>query len=279
MSSSHYVLPNIDPIAISLGPLDIRWYGLMYLVGFAYAFWMANRVCDNSKGVWTREQASDLLFAGFMGVILGGRIGYVFFYQFPTFLDNPLYLFRIWEGGMSFHGGVIGVVTAIIIYAKRQQRSILSVGDFIVPLLPVGLGAGRIGNFINSELWGRVTDSPFGIIFHNAGPLPRHPSQLYEFALEGVLLLIILLLFIRKPKPAGSVAGLFLLGYGTFRFIIEFAREPDAHLGLLTLGLSMGQILSLPMIIIGSALMVYAYKVNPIQAEKNQSKKNKGNNQ
>ncbi len=279
MSSSHYVLPNIDPIAISLGPLDIRWYGLMYLVGFAYAFWMANRVCDNSKGVWTREQASDLLFAGFMGVILGGRIGYVFFYQFPTFLDNPLYLFRIWEGGMSFHGGVIGVVTAIIIYAKRQQRSILSVGDFIVPLLPVGLGAGRIGNFINSELWGRVTDSPFGIIFHNAGPLPRHPSQLYEFALEGVLLLIILLLFIRKPKPAGSVSGLFLLGYGTFRFIIEFAREPDAHLGLLTLGLSMGQILSLPMIIIGSALMVYAYKVNPVQAEKNQSKKNKGSNQ
>lgn len=276
MSSSHYVLPNIDPIAISLGPLDIRWYGLMYLVGFAYAFWMANRVCDNSKGVWTREQASDLLFAGFMGVILGGRIGYVFFYQFPTFLDNPLYLFRIWEGGMSFHGGVIGVVTAIIIYAKRHQRSILLVGDFIVPLLPVGLGAGRIGNFINSELWGRVTDSPFGIIFHNAGPLPRHPSQLYEFALEGVLLLIILLLFIRKPKPAGSVAGLFLLGYGTFRFIIEFAREPDAHLGLLTLGLSMGQILSLPMILVGAGLMVYAYKKNPVEVVQSQTKKNKG---
>jgi len=275
MSSSHYVLPNIDPVAISLGPLDIRWYGLMYLVGFAFAFWMASRTCDKSNGVWTREQASDLLFAGFMGVILGGRIGYVFFYQFPLFLDNPLYLFRIWEGGMSFHGGVLGVVLAIIIYAKRHQRSILAVGDFIVPLLPVGLGAGRIGNFINSELWGRVTDSPFGIVFHNAGPLPRHPSQLYEFALEGVVLLIILLLFIRKPKPVGSVAGLFLLGYGTFRFIIEFAREPDAHLGLLTLGMSMGQILSLPMIVIGAILMVYAYKHNPVEKTVDAAQQNK----
>ena len=277
MSSSPYVLPQIDPIAISLGPIDIRWYGLMYLIGFACAFWMANRACDKSNCVWTREQASDLLFAGFMGVILGGRIGYVFFYQFPTFIDNPMYLFRIWEGGMSFHGGVLGVLTAIIIYAKRHQRSILSVGDFIVPLLPVGLGAGRIGNFINSELWGRVTDSPFGVIFHNAGPLPRHPSQLYEFALEGVVLFIILILFIRKPKPAGSVAGLFLLGYGTFRFIIEFAREPDAQLGLLTFNMSMGQLLSLPMIIIGSALMFYAYKKNPVQVVPNKAKNNKGN--
>jgi len=275
MSASHYVLPQIDPIAISLGPLDIRWYGLMYLVGFAFAFWMANRVCDKSNGIWTREQASDLLFAGFMGVILGGRIGYVLFYQFPTFIDNPMYLFRIWEGGMSFHGGVIGVVTAIIIYAKRHQRSILSVGDFIVPLLPVGLGAGRIGNFINSELWGRVTDSPFGVIFYNAGPLPRHPSQLYEFALEGVALFIILFLFIRKTKPAGAVSGLFLLGYGTFRFIIEFAREPDAQLGLLTFNMSMGQILSLPMILIGTALMVYAYKNNTVPVVKKNNAKGK----
>jgi phosphatidylglycerol:prolipoprotein diacylglycerol transferase len=247
----------------------------MYLIGLAFAFWMANRTCDKSNGVWTREQASDLLFAGFMGVILGGRIGYVFFYQFSTFLDNPLYLFRIWEGGMSFHGGVLGVVTAIIIYAKRHQRSILSVGDFIVPLLPVGLGAGRIGNFINAELWGRVTDSPFGIVFPNAGPYARHPSQLYEFALEGVLLFIILLMFIRKPKPVGSVAGLFLLGYGVFRFVIEFAREPDAHLGLLTMGMSMGQILSLPMIVIGLFLMRYAYKNNAVAAPQHQSKKNK----
>lgn len=261
MSASNFVLPVIDPIAISLGPLDIRWYGLMYLVGFMFAFWMANRQCDRSNGVWTREQASDLLFYGFMGVILGGRAGYVFFYQMPMFLDNPLYLFRIWEGGMSFHGGVLGVVTAITFYALKNKRSILSVGDFIVPLLPVGLGAGRIGNFINSELWGRVTDSPFGIVFHNAGPLPRHPSQLYEFALEGIVLFIMLLWFSSKPRPAGSIAGLFLLGYGVFRIIVEFAREPDAHLGFLTLGLTMGQILSLPMVIAGIALIGYGYLV------------------
>jgi len=260
MSASHFVLPYIDPIAISIGPLDIRWYGLMYLIGFVFAFFMANRFCDRSDGLWSREQASDLLFYGFLGVILGGRCGYVFFYQLPEFIANPLYIFRIWEGGMSFHGGVIGVVLAIIYYAKKNQRSILAVGDFIVPLLPVGLGAGRIGNFINSELWGRVTDSPFGIIFHNGGPLPRHPSQLYEFALEGVVLFIILWLFIRKPRPNGATAGLFLLSYGIFRIIIEFARQPDAQLGFLTFGMTMGQILSIPMVIIGAALIAYAYR-------------------
>lgn len=262
MSASHFVLPYIDPVAISIGPLAIRWYGLMYLVGFLFAFWMANRQCDRSNGKWTREQASDLLFYGFMGVILGGRAGYVLFYQFSHFLDNPLYLFRIWEGGMSFHGGVIGVLVAIIYYAKKNQRSILAVGDFIVPLLPVGLGAGRIGNFINSELWGRVTDFPLAIVFPNAGPLPRHPSQLYEFALEGIVLFIILFLFIRKPRPSGSVAGLFLLCYGLFRIIVEFAREPDAHLGLLSFGMSMGQILSLPMVVAGIGLIVFASRNN-----------------
>ncbi|MFQ3175537.1 MAG: phosphatidylglycerol:prolipoprotein diacylglycerol transferase [Psychromonas sp.] len=284
MSVSNFVLPKIDPIAISIGPLDIHWYGLMYLLGFSFALWMANRQCDKSNGIWTREQANDLLFYGFMGVILGGRVGYVLFYQFPLFLDNPLYLFKIWEGGMSFHGGVLGVATAIIFYAIKNKRSILSVGDFVVPLLPVGLGAGRIGNFINSELWGRVTDSPFGVIFQNAGPLPRHPSQLYEFALEGVVLFIILILYIRKTRPAGSVAGLFLLAYGVFRFIVEFAREPDAHLGLLSLGLSMGQLLSLPMIFVGMAFIIYAYRakaqaatqaVNP-KAKKNKAKKKPG---
>ncbi|MCG6200416.1 prolipoprotein diacylglyceryl transferase [Psychromonas antarctica] len=273
MSATNFVLPYIDPIAIHLGPLDIRWYGLMYLVGFIFAFWMANRQCDRSNGVWTREQASDLLFYGFMGVILGGRTGYVLFYQFPHFLENPLYLFRIWEGGMSFHGGVLGVLIAIIFYAKKNQRSILAVGDFIVPLLPVGLGAGRIGNFINSELWGRVTDSPFGIVFHNGGPLPRHPSQLYEFALEGVLLFIILVLFIRKSRPSGSVSGLFLLCYGLFRIIVEFARQPDAQLGLLTFGLSMGQLLSLPMVIAGGALIAFAYRYNTQSLVQGKTKK------
>jgi phosphatidylglycerol:prolipoprotein diacylglycerol transferase len=271
MSASHFVLPYIDPVAISIGPLHIRWYGLMYLVGFVFAFWMANRRCDRSNGIWTREQASDLLFYGFVGVILGGRCGYVFFYQLSRFLENPLYLLRIWEGGMSFHGGVIGVVLAIIYYAQKNQRSILAVGDFVVPLLPVGLGAGRIGNFINSELWGRVTDTPFGVIFYNGGPLPRHPSQLYEFALEGVALFIILLLFIRKPRPNGSVAGLFLFAYGIFRIIVEFAREPDAHLGLLTFGMSMGQILSLPMVIAGIGLIVFAYRYNAVHNDTKES--------
>jgi phosphatidylglycerol:prolipoprotein diacylglycerol transferase len=245
----------------------------MYLLGFVFAYWMASRRCDLSNGVWSREQASDLLFYGFLGVILGGRIGYVFFYQFPRFIENPFYLFKIWEGGMSFHGGVIGVVTAIIFYAKKNQRSILAVGDFIVPLLPVGLGAGRIGNFINSELWGRVTDSPLGIIFPNAGPLPRHPSQLYEFALEGVLLFIILLLFIRKPRPSGSVAGLFLFCYGLFRIFVELFREPDAQLGLLTFGLSMGQILSIPMVVAGIALIVFAYRHKRLETPKNTGNK------
>ncbi len=263
--SSHYVLPYINPVAISLGPLEIHWYGVMYFIGFIFAFWLAGRQCAKSNGLWDKAQASDLLFYGFLGVILGGRIGYVLIYQFPYFIQNPLYLFKIWQGGMSFHGGVIGVVLAIIYYAKSNNRSILAVGDFIVPLLPFGLGAGRIGNFINSELWGRVTTSPFGIIFHNGGPLPRHPSQLYEFALEGVLLLIILLAFTRKPKPNGSTSGLFLLAYGVFRIIAEFARQPDPQLGFLTFGLTMGQILSIPMVIIGTILIIYAYKNNPVQ--------------
>ncbi|AGH82180.1 prolipoprotein diacylglyceryl transferase [Psychromonas sp. CNPT3] len=260
MSASTFVLPTIDPIAISIGPLDIRWYGLMYLVGFVFAFWMANKQCDRSNGLWTREQASDLLFYGFMGVILGGRVGYVLFYQFPRFIDDPLYLFKIWQGGMSFHGGVLGVMFAIIYYALKNKRAILSVGDFIVPLLPVGLGAGRIGNFINAELWGRVTDFPLAVIFPNAGPLPRHASQLYEFALEGVVLFIILLIFMRKPRPVGAITGVFLVGYATFRIIVEFARQPDAQLGFLSFGLTMGQILSIPMFIAGVTLLVYGYR-------------------
>lgn len=268
MSVSNFVLPYIDPVAIQIGPLAIRWYGLMYLIGFIFAFWMANRQCKQSNGVWTKEQASDLLFYGFLGVILGGRIGYVLFYQFPLFLDDPLYLFRIWEGGMSFHGGMLGVAIAIITYAKLTKRSMFAVGDFVMPLVPVGLGAGRIGNFINSELWGRVTDSPFGVIFHNAGPLPRHPSQLYEFALEGVLLFLIINVFIRKPRPAGSVSGLFLICYGLFRIIVEFARQPDAQLGFFSFGITMGQILSIPMVVVGAGLIVFAYRYNNKNAQK-----------
>ena len=252
--------PDIDPVIFSVGPLSVRWYGLMYLIGFALAMWLANRQAEKPNSGWTKEQVSDLLFYGMLGVILGGRIGYVLFYQFSYFIENPLYLFRIDQGGMSFHGGTLGVITAIAIFAWTRKKSLFEVGDFVVPLVPLGLLAGRIGNFINGELWGRVTDVPWAFIFPSGGPEPRHPSQLYEAFLEGLVLFLILQWFIKKPRPAGSVAGVFLLGYGVFRFIVEYFREPDAHLGLFAGVISMGQILSLPMVIGGLGLLIWAYK-------------------
>jgi phosphatidylglycerol:prolipoprotein diacylglycerol transferase len=256
--SPHLSFPNIDPIIFEIGPLALRWYGLMYLVGFAAAFFLANRRL--SRTTWTKGQLSDLLFWCFVGVIVGGRFGYVFFYNFAYLLQDPMYLLRIWEGGMSFHGGCIGVIVAAYVYAKKQSWSFLAVGDFIAPLVPIGLGAGRIGNFINGELWGRTTDVPWAFVFPGAGNLPRHPSQLYEFALEGVLLFVILWLYSVKPRPVGSVGGLFLAGYGLFRFIVEYFREPDAHLGLYSFGLSQGQLLCVPMILAGIGLITYSFK-------------------
>ncbi|MFT5675009.1 MAG: phosphatidylglycerol:prolipoprotein diacylglycerol transferase [Paraglaciecola sp.] len=258
MTENHFTLPYIDPIIVSIGPLDLRWYGLMYLIGFAAAFWLAG--IRLSRTNWNKEQLSDLLFWGFLGVILGGRIGYVFFYQFELFLAEPLYLFKIWTGGMSFHGGLIGVITALWWFARKSNSGILSVGDFIAPLVPIGLGAGRIGNFINAELWGRTTDVSWGIIFPGAGSIARHPSQLYEFALEGVVLFLMLWLYSSKPRPIGAVSGLFLAGYGSFRFIVEYFRQPDEHIGLYSGIISQGQILSLPMIIGGIGLIIFAYK-------------------
>ena len=260
MPQGYLEFPNIDPVLISIGPISLRWYGLMYMVGFAFALWLANRRADASGGVWTRKHVSDLLFAAFLGIMLGGRIGYVLFYQFDRFIQNPVYLFQVWKGGMSFHGGLIGVCLALLWYAQKNDRTFLEVGDFLAPLVPFGLGMGRIGNFINGELWGRVTDVPWAIVFPSGGPLPRHPSQLYEFALEGVALFIILNWFIQKRRPTGAVSGLFLLGYGTFRFLVEYVREPDAHLGLFGGFISMGQILSSPMIIIGALLLGAAYR-------------------
>ncbi len=254
----HLTFPQIDEVIIQLGPLALRWYGLMYLVGFVAAFWLANRRLSRTD--WTKDQLSDLLFWGFMGVVLGGRIGYVLFYNFGVFLDNPLYLFKIWEGGMSFHGGCLGVIFAAYFYSRKRQWSFLRVGDFIAPLVPIGLGAGRIGNFINGELWGRTTDVPWAFVFPGAGEYPRHASQLYEFALEGVLLFVILWLYSAKPRPVGSVGGLFLVGYGSFRFFVEYFREPDAHLGLYSFGLSQGQMLCIPMIVGGLGLIAYAVK-------------------
>ncbi|WP_429040831.1 prolipoprotein diacylglyceryl transferase [Aeromonas media] len=256
----YWVFSQIDPVAFSLGPLSVRWYGLMYLFGFAFAMWLAGRRADAPNSGWTRNEVSDLLFYGFLGVILGGRIGYVLFYNFDLFLADPTYLFKIWTGGMSFHGGLIGVITAMIWFAHKTKRHFFTVADFVAPLIPFGLGVGRIGNFMNGELWGRVTDVPWAIIFPEAGPEPRHPSQLYQFALEGVVLFIILNLFWRKHPPRGAISGMFLLFYGLFRFLVEFVRQPDSQLGLYFQEISMGQILSTPMIIIGALMIWVAYK-------------------
>ncbi len=256
----YWVFSQIDPVAFSLGPLSVRWYGLMYLFGFAFAMWLAGRRADAPNSGWTRNEVSDLLFYGFLGVILGGRIGYVLFYNFDLFLADPTYLFKIWTGGMSFHGGLIGVITAMIWFAHKTQRHFFTVADFVAPLIPFGLGVGRIGNFMNGELWGRMTDVPWAIIFPEAGPEPRHPSQLYQFALEGVVLFIILNLFWRKHPPRGAISGMFLLFYGLFRFLVEFVRQPDSQLGLYFNEISMGQILSTPMIVAGALMVWAAYK-------------------
>ncbi|WP_322406917.1 prolipoprotein diacylglyceryl transferase [Idiomarina sp. PL1-037] len=262
-SNDYWQFPAIDPVLFHIwGPLDIRWYGLAYIAAFAFAYFWGMRQTKTDPN-WSKEEFSDLMFWGFIGVILGGRIGYTLFYHFDYFIDNPLYLFYIHEGGMSFHGGLLGVIAAMYLYARKKQRSFLQVGDFVAPLVPMGLFFGRIGNFINGELWGRAAEVPWAIYFPSGGPVPRHPSQLYEALLEGLLLFAVILWFQRKPRGVGAVSGLFLLGYGVARFIVEFFREPDAHLGLLSLGMSMGQWLTLPMIILGIILMVRAKKQSP----------------
>jgi phosphatidylglycerol---prolipoprotein diacylglyceryl transferase len=239
--------PHIDPVALRLGPIQIHWYGLMYLIGFLGAWWLGVYRARRPGSGWKPQEIADLLFYGALGVILGGRIGYVLFYNFGYYLAHPLEVFYIWTGGMSFHGGLLGVITAMWLYGRRTKRSFFGVADFVAPLTPVGLGAGRLGNFINHELWGKVTGVSWGMVFPNAGPLPRHPSQLYEFSLEGVALFIILWIYARKPRPTGAVSGLFLLCYGVFRFAVEFVREPDPQLGYLAFGwVTMGQVLSLP---------------------------------
>lgn len=261
MNTSFIAFPQFDPVIFEIGPIGLRWYGLMYLIGFIFARWLAIRRAKKPHSGWTVEQIDNLLFNGFLGVFLGGRIGYVLFYQWDYFLIEPAYLFRVWEGGMSFHGGLIGVIISMLITAKLQKRNFWATADFVVPLIPFGLGMGRIGNFINDELWGRVTDVSWAVLFPSGGYLPRHPSQLYEAFLEGFVLFVILNSFIRKPRPTGSVAGLFLIGYGSFRFMVEFVREPDPQLGLyFGQQISMGQILSLPMIILGVLMMTIAYK-------------------
>ncbi|MGL4599931.1 MAG: prolipoprotein diacylglyceryl transferase [Plesiomonas sp.] len=265
MNSSYLTFPHIDPVIFQIGPLALRWYGLMYLVGFVFALWLGSRRAAKPNSGWTKDDVENLLYAGFFGVFLGGRIGYVLFYNFDLFLANPLYLFKVWEGGMSFHGGLIGVITAMCIFAYRTHRPMFAVADFVAPLIPFGLGVGRIGNFINGELWGRVTDVPWAMVFPEGGPFPRHPSQIYEALLEGLVLFIILNLFVNKPRPTGSVSGMFLVFYGLFRIFCEFFREPDAQLGFFDGWLTMGQLLSVPMVLAGVGLIIWAYRRNPIQ--------------
>ena len=254
------IAPDIDPVAISFGPLKVHWYGLMYIIGFAAVWWFGTRRAKQPGSGWTPEQVSDLIFYGALGVILGGRFGYVLFYNLPHYLAHPLDLIKIWQGGMSFHGGLLGVLLAMWWFARRTGKHFLQVTDFIAVWTPIGLAAGRLGNFINHELWGRVTDAPWGMLFRNAGPLPRHPSQLYEFALEGVALFIILWLYSARPRPMGAVSGVFLLFYGLFRFLVEFVREPDIQIGYLAGIFTMGQLLSLPMIVLGIVLIRRAYR-------------------
>jgi phosphatidylglycerol---prolipoprotein diacylglyceryl transferase len=260
---SMLIHPHIDPIAIKLGPLAIHWYGLTYLAAFALFWYLGTRRIAHQPFArlnWTKRDVEDILFLGVMGVVIGGRLGYCLFYKPAYYMSHPLEIFYVWQGGMSFHGGLLGVVAAEMWFAKTRGRSLLEVADFVAPCVPTGLMMGRIGNFINGELWGRVADPslPWGMVFRGAGDAPRHPSQLYQIALEGALLFILLWLYARKERKSGQVAAAFLMGYGVFRFIAEFFREPDAHLGLLSLGLSMGQWLCLPMMVGGAGLWSWA---------------------
>lgn len=273
--------PHFDPVAVHLfGALAIRWYALSYIVGFALFIWLGRRRIRQGNSILTQQSLDDLLTWGIIGVILGGRLGYVLFYNPAEYLAHPANIFKVWEGGMSFHGGFLGVAIVTFLFAKKNKLSFLKLTDCIAPLVPTGLASGRIGNFINGELWGRITlpehfwamgfpqahyvdqalaigNAQYTQWLAQLGALPRHPSQLYQFALEGICLFIIVWLFSKKARPTGQISSLFLAGYGFFRFIVEFAREPDSQLGLLNFGLSMGQWLSLPMMILGAIGFVY----------------------
>ncbi len=257
--------PQIDPVAFSIGPLQVHWYGLMYLVGLVAAWGLASLRRRRPGSGWTPQEIPDLMMSVAAGAVLGGRLGYVLFYDLPAYLSHPLDIFKVWQGGMSFHGGLIGVIIAMGLFGRYHRKSFFTVADFTAPLIPIGLGAGRIGNFINGELWGRVADLPWAMVFPDprAGGLPRHPSQLYEAGLEGLTLFLILWLYSGKPRPTMAVSGMFLLWYGLFRFLVEGFREPDVQLGFLfSHWLTMGRLLSLPMIVGGAVLVGLAYRRN-----------------
>ncbi|MCU7842582.1 MAG: prolipoprotein diacylglyceryl transferase [Candidatus Thiodiazotropha sp. (ex Monitilora ramsayi)] len=268
----------IDPVLLELGPLKIHWYGAMYLIGFLGGWWLGRVRAAKPGSLWSAQQVDDMVFFIVLGVVLGGRFGYVFFYGWNNLIENPLSIFRVWEGGMSFHGGLLGVLLAMWLFARRHRRTFFEATDFIAPLVTIGLGAGRLGNFINAELWGGPTSLPWGMRVPCADApglcsrlgqpmdalysLPVHPNQLYEFLLEGVLLFLILWFFSAKGPPRMAVSGVFLLCYGLFRFIVELVRMPDAHIGYLAFDwVTMGQILSAPMIVFGIVLLFLAYRV------------------
>ncbi len=255
----HY--PAMNPIALQLGFIKIHWYGLMYLIGiaggWALLLWRSKQRPELG---WTSEQISDLVFYATLGVVLGGRVGYMLFYDFSTLIHAPLTLFKIWEGGMSFHGGLLGVLLFMWLFARKSHKHFMDIMDFIAPVVPIGLAAGRLGNFINGELWGRVTDVPWAMVFPNAGNLPRHPSQLYEFLLEGVVLFSVMWWYSSTPRPRYAVSGMFALGYGLARFFCEFFRQPDVQKGFIAFGwLTMGQLLCVPMVMVGVWLLWRGY--------------------
>lgn len=284
----NYNLPVIefDPVIFTLGPITLRWYGLMYLIGFLFAMWLAKHrmKTSNTNISWNENEIENIMYVSFLGIFLGGRCGYILFYDFSFFIKHPINMFKIWEGGMSFHGGLIGFIIVIIYYAKKTKKNFFQITDFFAPLVPFGLGLGRLGNFINGELWGRVTslNNPlamlfpgsmnedikfikshpeYKVFFNHYGMLPRYPSQLYEALLEGLLLFLVLNIFIQKKRPTCSVSGLFMMCYGICRFLIEYFREPDIQLGFFYNLFTMGQILSIPMIVSGIFIIIWAYFV------------------
>jgi len=260
--------PDIDPVALSVGPLTVHWYGITYLVAFSVGWWLAKHRASKAGSGWNPDEIGDAVFYIVIGVIAGGKLGSLLFYQTELLFTQPLqalnpfspYGFR----GMSFHGGFLGVLAAFWLYARHTNRSFFQVADFFAPAFPIGLGAGRIGNFINGELYGRITDVPWGMVFPHAGPEPRHPNQLYQFFCEGVILFIVVWVFSSKPRPARAVSGVFVISYGIYRFFIEFVRQPDADLGFVAFNwLTMGQVLSFPMILVGLYLLYSAYNAKP----------------
>lgn len=255
--------PDIDPVALRIGPLAIRWYGIAYLLSFGLAWWLMAYRARHRRPPWSAERISDLVFYTALGAIVGGRLGHVVFYDLGSYLRDPLAILKVWQGGMSFHGGLIGSLVAIGYFARKQAMAFFQVADFLAPVVPVGLCLGRIANFVNGELWGIPTDLPWGVVFPDpsAGPVPRHPSQLYEAALEGVLLFLALWVYSARARPARAVSGLFLVGYGVLRFLVEFFKVPEPPLGYLAFGwLTMGQVLSLPMLLGGAWLLLAAYR-------------------